>query len=106
MEKYFTPGHDIDDSIIRRMRFACWITKATNTHSEYVTLIAFPRQQWLRQRASMLPYSTLPLLLTYYIRRDMNGGDRRAVVSFRRRVCVPQGPLTHHDVMQSRGKWT
>jgi hypothetical protein len=23
-------------------RFACWIPKATNTHSEYVTLVAFP----------------------------------------------------------------
>jgi hypothetical protein len=23
----------------RRMRFACWITKAANTHSEYVTLL-------------------------------------------------------------------
>jgi hypothetical protein len=38
---------------IRRMRFACWITKATDTHSEYVILIAFPRQQWLRERASV-----------------------------------------------------
>ena len=28
---------------IRRMRIACWILKATNTHSEYVILIAFPR---------------------------------------------------------------
>ena len=37
-----------------RMNFACRITKATNTHSEYVTLIAFPRQQWLRERATML----------------------------------------------------
>jgi hypothetical protein len=39
---------------IRRMRFACWVTKATDTHSEYVILIAFPRQQWLRERASFL----------------------------------------------------
>jgi len=30
-----------DDNIIRRMRFACWITKATDKYSEYVTLIAF-----------------------------------------------------------------
>jgi len=28
---------------IWRMRIACWITKATNTRSEYVILIAFPR---------------------------------------------------------------
>ena len=26
------------------MRIACWVPRATNTHSEYVTLIAFPRQ--------------------------------------------------------------
>jgi hypothetical protein len=39
------------------MRFACWITKATDTHSEYVLFIAFPRQQWLRERASVLRYT-------------------------------------------------
>jgi hypothetical protein len=33
--------HGTDDSIVRRMCFACWITKATNTHLEYVILIAF-----------------------------------------------------------------
>jgi hypothetical protein len=30
-----------DGNIIRRMRFACWIHKATNAHSEYVLLVAF-----------------------------------------------------------------
>ena len=30
---------------------------ATNTHSEYLTPIAFPRQQWLRERASMLRHT-------------------------------------------------
>ena len=42
------------DNIIRRMRFACWLTKATDTHSEYVILIAFPEQLWFRERASTL----------------------------------------------------
>jgi hypothetical protein len=37
-----------------RMRIACWIPNATNTHSEYVILIDFPLRQWLRERASML----------------------------------------------------
>jgi hypothetical protein len=41
---------------IQRMRFACWMTKATDTHSQCVILIAFPLQQWLRERASMLRY--------------------------------------------------
>jgi hypothetical protein len=51
------PDRATDVSIIRRMRFACWITKATDTHSEYVIVIAFPRQRWLRERASLLRYT-------------------------------------------------
>jgi hypothetical protein len=39
------------NNTIRRILFACWITKSTDTHSEYVILT---RQQWLRQSASML----------------------------------------------------
>jgi len=45
---------DTDDNTIRHMRFACWIARATDTHSEYVILIVFPRQKWLRERASIL----------------------------------------------------
>jgi len=29
---------------IRRRHIACWITKATNSHSGYVILVAFPPQ--------------------------------------------------------------
>jgi len=36
------------------MLITCWITKATDTHSEYVIPTSFPRQQWLRERDSML----------------------------------------------------
>jgi len=32
---------------IWRMRIACWIPKATNTHTGSVILIAFPLQKWL-----------------------------------------------------------
>jgi hypothetical protein len=39
---------------IWRMRVACCISKATNTLSEYVTRIAFPLQESLHGRASML----------------------------------------------------
>jgi hypothetical protein len=45
------------------MRVVCWITKATNTYSEYVILTAFPLEHCLHERASMLRYSTLPVLL-------------------------------------------
>ena len=42
--------------IIWRMCLALWITKATNTHAEYVILIANLLQEWLNERASMLHY--------------------------------------------------
>jgi hypothetical protein len=45
---------------IWRMRIACWMTKATNTHSHYVIHIGFPVQQWLHQRASILRYIGCP----------------------------------------------
>jgi len=48
---------------IWRMRFACWVTKATDTHSEYAILTAFPRQQWSRERASMWRYTYIACLL-------------------------------------------
>ena len=41
----------------RRKRIACWIHKATNTQSGCVTIIAFPQQQWLHERASLLRYT-------------------------------------------------
>ena len=44
---------------IWRMCVACWIPKATNTRSQYVTLIAFPMQQWLRERTSILGYTDI-----------------------------------------------
>ena len=39
---------------VQRMRIACWITKTTNTHSEYVIITVFLLQQWLRESASIL----------------------------------------------------
>jgi hypothetical protein len=51
---------------IWRMRIACWIPKATNTHPEYVIFIAFLLQQWLRERPSVLRRSTLPVFSCYY----------------------------------------
>ena len=49
---------------IWRMRIACWINKATNTRPQYVMLIAFPLQQWLHERASMLRYTYIARLVS------------------------------------------
>jgi len=46
-----------------RMRIPCWMTKATNTQSQYIILIAFSLQQWLHERASLLCYSTCLVLI-------------------------------------------
>jgi len=46
-----------------RMRFACCITRATNTHSECVILIAFPLQRWFHERTAVLRYSLYMLPL-------------------------------------------
>jgi hypothetical protein len=48
---------------IWRMRIACWVRKTTNTHSEYVTLNAFPLQQLLDERVSMLRYTYIACLV-------------------------------------------
>jgi hypothetical protein len=40
-----------------RTSIACWIHKATNTHSEYVILIVFPWKQCLHERNSTLRYT-------------------------------------------------
>jgi hypothetical protein len=45
------------------MSIACWIPTATNTHSEYVTLIAFPLQQFLHESSSTLRYTSILCLV-------------------------------------------
>jgi hypothetical protein len=58
VEKYGRARLSIDDNLVRRMRFACWITKpGIQTHSEYVIHNAFLRQQRLREGPSMLRYT-------------------------------------------------
>ena len=51
---------------IGRMRVACRITKATNTHSQYVILIAFPQQQWQHEHAPILRYTYIACLVAYH----------------------------------------
>ena len=36
-----------------------------NTHAEYVILIAFPLQQWLHERASLLRYTYFACLVFF-----------------------------------------
>jgi hypothetical protein len=55
-----------------RMRIASWVSKRTNTHSEYVILTAFPLQRWLHERTSLLRYTYIARL---FMILDWNRGD-------------------------------
>jgi hypothetical protein len=70
MGKYRRVGQATDDSIIGRMRFAYWMHTATDTLSEYVLLITFPRQQWLCELALMLNYTYVYIACFVCIYRD------------------------------------
>ena len=63
MEKRGTARHATGDYVMRRICFAGWITEATNTHSEYVILIALPLQQLLNESISMLRYTYIACLV-------------------------------------------
>ena len=57
---------------IRRKRAACRLPKTRNTHSEYVIIIAFPLQQWLQERASMLRYTSFAGIGLFFFTKATN----------------------------------
>ena len=63
MWKYIVERERPRLTIIRRMHIERWITKATDTNSKYVILIAFPLQQWLDERTSMLRFTYFACLV-------------------------------------------
>ena len=82
---------------IWRVRIAYWVHKATDTHTHthtralFVILIAFPLQQWLRERASMLRYTLIACPVLIY-RNKFSSNDLSFIVcSFRVYVCVCLG---------------
>jgi len=96
VEQYGTAVRATHGNITRPMRIAYWITNATDTHSEYVTLIAFP-QQWLHEHVTMLRctyivISMLVPLLTTMAYRDSCGIP--PLILHRQRTPVPVGRLS------------
>jgi hypothetical protein len=67
MERYGTARQATDDNITRLMRFACWVTKDTDTHAEYlIIIIAF-------HTATMVTRTLLNITLYLYVHL---GSDR------------------------------
>jgi hypothetical protein len=116
VEKYGRAGQATEHTIIRRMRFAYWITKATDTHSEYVIRIAFRRHQWLRERASTLHYThtsfyfritcspctqqNVPLEPT--VQRDVTSQFGSSTPTFRRNMRPPFTNYTRRHIAAER----
>jgi hypothetical protein len=66
VEKYGRAGQATDDNIIRRMLFACWITKATDTHSEYEILL-FDGNKCYANAPECYVIRTLPVLFILFL---------------------------------------
>jgi hypothetical protein len=76
-----------------RMRIACRIPNATDTHSVYVILTAFPLQQYLYERASILRYKYTANLVNFTSGRAVQQTTGYQVVP---RVCEPkENPFQH-----------
>jgi len=56
---------DRPHTAIRRMRIACWIAKAADTHSEYVILITFPRKNGYANVLQCYDYTYIACLVFY-----------------------------------------
>ena len=69
------------------MRIACWIIMITNTNSKYAIIIAFPRQQWLRERSSKLSLRALLLFLVDRSQAAEDTEERHRLYSQADRVC-------------------
>ena len=61
------------------MRFVCWVTKATDTHSEYVILIAFDGSSGYANAPEYYVIRALPVLLSFAFNRE----EKYAIVRLR-----------------------
>ena len=76
----------IDDNIIRRVRTAYWITKATDTHSEYLIFIYVPKQQWLLESASILRLYVHGLSCLFSVTARLLTSEYRVILL---KGCIP-----------------
>jgi hypothetical protein len=64
MENYGTAGQATDENLIGLMGFACWISNAINTHSEYEYLLLFHGKSGYTYTSQCFVIHTLPVWLT------------------------------------------
>ena len=78
VEKYGTAGQATDGEMAQRMRFACWITKATDTHSEYVILLLFHRNNSYANAPQYYVQRALPVLLILCVSKSKRADERNS----------------------------
>ena len=80
MEKYCRAWQATDDNT--GVRFTCWVSKATNTHSEYVILIGFPLSILLHERSSLLRYTYIACLVQFVLRIQIRECIERCIITY------------------------
>jgi hypothetical protein len=73
VEKCCIVGQATDDCVTHvHICIACWISKATNTHSVYIILFALQWQQWLHQCTLMSCYMYIAFLVEIHVVKQSN----------------------------------
>jgi hypothetical protein len=96
MEKYCTTRQATDDNMVHML--SCCISKVTNTHTEYVTLIAFPIQQWLYEHASMFRYTYIACRFGVYL-QPIYKPDKFVAIQ---QTCCTVAEMSHVAVIRLR----
>ena len=93
VKNYGRADQATDENMMRRMRITCWISKATDTHSEYEILRAFPQQKGLRESFSILRYTYVECLVI--ITCPDRHSSKRLVSSARKSFSEHPGKSLH-----------
>jgi hypothetical protein len=90
---------------------ACWITKAKNTHAEYVILTAFPLKPRLHESSSMLPYTYIACLVNRclsQINKKLTHTLLSATTNINRQqcddLCTPRNKFLFHESLPRQSR--
>lgn len=97
MEIHCKAGQTTDDNMIGRMCFACWISKNTNIHEEYVIFIAFQHEKSLRKCTSIYVIRTFSIFfsLDFNYLNKMNCKQEQIIA---RHIVGPEKLSATHSV--------
>ena len=96
-----TVNLDWPQMTIWRMRVPCWITRSINTQPEYVIIIVFPLQQWLRKRVSVFCYTCSACIVRHIgdsrVRHTLFGTDMYLILC---KVLAAHNTFFYDEMME------